>query len=128
MESNQVILVTGANIGLGFQIIRALYSSSTTYTLLLGSRSLEKASKAIRDAVSEFPSSRSSLIPIQIDIEDDDSISAAFADIQSKYGRLDALVNNAGKQLPFTIPMPQHSSNTPHFQVLNSTNRSLPGP
>ncbi|KAF2492516.1 NAD(P)-binding protein [Lophium mytilinum] len=99
MPSQDVILVTGANTGLGFQIIRALYSSDESYTILLGGRSLAKAEEAIDVAVKEFPSSRSKLFPIQVDIEDDDSITTAFTEVQSKYGRLDALVNNAGAQL-----------------------------
>ncbi|KAF2815602.1 NAD(P)-binding protein [Mytilinidion resinicola] len=86
MPSQDVILVTGANTGLGFQIIRA-------------SAPLAKADQAIDAAVKEFPSSRSKLFPIQVDIEDDDSITAAFNEVQSKYGRLDTLINNPGAQL-----------------------------
>jgi NAD(P)-dependent dehydrogenase (short-subunit alcohol dehydrogenase family) len=96
MSSQEVVLVTGANTGLGFQIVRALCGSDDAYTILLGGRSLNKAEEAISAAVNEFPSSRSKLHPIQIDIADDNSIEAAFQEVQTKYGRLDALVNNAG--------------------------------
>lgn len=97
MDSQEVVLVTGANTGLGFQIIRALCASDKSYDILLGSRSLVKAQEAVKSATKEFPSSRSNLWPIQVDIEDDDSIQKAFEDVKTKFGRLDALVNNAGK-------------------------------
>jgi NAD(P)-dependent dehydrogenase (short-subunit alcohol dehydrogenase family) len=96
MNPTQVILVTGANTGLGFQIIRALCSSNQAYNILLGGRSLNKAGEAVKAASEEFPSSQSKLFPIQVDIEDDNSIEAAFKEVQTKFGQLDALVNNAG--------------------------------
>jgi NAD(P)-dependent dehydrogenase (short-subunit alcohol dehydrogenase family) len=96
MDPQEVVLVTGANTGLGFQIIRALCGSNKAYNILLAGRSLVKAQQAVRSATEDFPSSRSKLWPIQVDIEDDDSIQRAFDEVQTKFGRLDALVNNAG--------------------------------
>jgi NAD(P)-dependent dehydrogenase (short-subunit alcohol dehydrogenase family) len=96
MDPQEVVLVTGANTGLGFQIIRALCGSNKAYNILLAGRSLVKAQQAARSATEDFPSSRSKLWPIQVDIEDDDSVQRAFDEVQIKFGRLDALVNNAG--------------------------------
>jgi hypothetical protein len=96
MSSPEVILVTGANTGLGYQIIRALCSSDKTYNILLSSRSLTKAQDAVSAAIKEFPSSCSKLSHLQIDIEDDDSIQRAFQEMKSKFGRVDTLINNAG--------------------------------
>lgn len=96
MTSREVILVTGANTGLGFHIIRALCGSNKAYDILLGGRSLEKVHRAIQSATEEFPSSNCRLWPIQVDIDDDDSIQRAFAEVQAKFERVDALVNNAG--------------------------------
>lgn len=100
--SSKTVLVTGGNTGLGLEIIRALYQSSSTYNLLLGSRSLEKAEAAISAVKSEEASTSSAIIePIQIDIEDDESISRAFETVEKKFGHLDILVNNAGTSLCF---------------------------
>ena len=96
MDSQEVILVTGANTGLGFQIVRALGGSTKAYNILLAGRSLLKVQQAVRAATKEFSSSRSQLWPIQVDIEDDDSIQKVFDEVHTKFGRLDALVNNAG--------------------------------
>ena len=48
--------------------------------------------------MAEFPSSGSKLFPLQVDIEYDDAINRAFGEVQSKFGRVDALINNAGIQ------------------------------
>ncbi|KAN0090041.1 NAD(P)-binding protein [Hyaloscypha variabilis] len=99
MSSAEVILVTGANTGLGFEIIRALCSSGKTYDILLAGRSLLKANEAVSSISKEFPSSPSKLWPLQVDIEDDDSIQKAFEEVHSKFSKVDALINNAGVQL-----------------------------
>lgn len=96
MSSAEVILVTGANTGLGFEIIRALCSSEKTYDILLAGRSLLKANEAVSSISKEFPSSPSKLWPLRVDIEDDDSIQKAFEEVHSKFAKVDALINNAG--------------------------------
>lgn len=96
MDQPTIVLVTGANTGLGFEIVKALYSSGKAYEVLVGGRSLVKAEEAANAIKKEVPSTRSKIWPMQIDIEDDESIQLIFDDVQSKFGRLDALVNNAG--------------------------------
>ena len=96
MASNLVVLITGANTGLGFETVKALCRSSHAYTILLGGRSLEKANASARKAQAELPKSPSVITTVQIDIEDDDSISQAFVHVANQYGRLDVLINNAG--------------------------------
>lgn len=96
MDHKIIVLVTGANTGLGFEMIRALCSSEKAYEVLVGGRSLVKAEEATNAVMKEFPSTRSRVWPVQVDIEDDESIQSIFAEVQTKFGRLDALVNNAG--------------------------------
>jgi NAD(P)-dependent dehydrogenase (short-subunit alcohol dehydrogenase family) len=96
MASNPVILITGANTGLGFETVKALCQSPTAYIILLGGRSLEKANAAVQKAQTQFPLSASVIKAVQVDIEDDNSITQAFEHIAGQYGRLDVLINNAG--------------------------------
>ena len=96
MDPETIVLVTGANTGLGFEMIRALCSSEKSYELLVGGRSLIKAEQAVDAVMKEFPSTASRVWPVQIDIEDDESIQRVFDEVQTRFGRLDALVNNAG--------------------------------
>lgn len=96
MSEKPIVLVTGGNTGIGYETVKALYASSNAHTILMGSRSLDKAAAAISEIRAEIPSSKSTMEAIQIDIEDDASIDACFSTVSSKYGKVDALVNNAG--------------------------------
>lgn len=101
MTDPRIVLITGGNTGIGYESVKALYASPQPHTILMGSRSLEKAENSISKLKAEVLESESEVVPIQIDIEDDASIEKAFREVESKYGRLDTLVNNAGKCLPF---------------------------
>lgn len=100
--ASKVVLITGANTGIGFQIVKSLCSSDQAYSIIVGGRSLSKAQYAISAVAKEFPSSHSKLYPIQVDMEQDESINRAFEEVQSTFGKLDALVSNAGMcEIPF---------------------------
>ena len=96
MNARQVVLVTGGNTGLGYEIVRALCASDVAYEVLVGGRSLAKAEHALQSMSKEFPATHTHLTSIQVDLEDDTSISSAFQFVSDTYGRLDALVNNGG--------------------------------
>lgn len=101
MTDSPIVLITGGNTGIGYESVKALYASPQPHTILMGSRSLEKAESSISKLKAEVLESKSEVVPIQIDIENDASIEKAFGEVESKYGRVDTLVNNAGKCLPF---------------------------
>jgi NAD(P)-dependent dehydrogenase (short-subunit alcohol dehydrogenase family) len=103
----RIVLITGANTGIGFQVVRALCDSTQTYSIIVSGRSPAKVQSAISAIQSEFPTSQSQLFPLQIDLESDDSIKQAYEDINTKFGKLDALVNNAGASL--ALPSPIHT-------------------
>lgn len=96
MAQNEVVLITGANTGIGYQIVRALASSDKAYDIIVAGRSLEKVKAAIDSIKAEFSSTQSQLFPLQVDIESDESISAAYEVVQPQFGRVDVLINNAG--------------------------------
>ncbi|KAJ5750858.1 hypothetical protein N7533_007886 [Penicillium manginii] len=94
--STPIVFITGANTGLGLEIVKALFRSSKAYTILLGGRSIENAEAAAYQVREEYPNSSAIAVPIQIDIEDDESIEKACDYIRSHYARVDVLINNAG--------------------------------
>jgi len=96
MSEKHVILITGGNTGIGYETIKALYISSEAYTILMGSRSLDKAKAAITTLKADNSASVSDLVPIQLDIEDDQSIQDAFEEVSLHFKRIDTLINNAG--------------------------------
>lgn len=95
----KIVFITGANTGIGFEIVKALAASEKSYIVLMGGRSLEKVHNAAA-TVQDLPESSSQFVPIQVDIEHDDSIKQAFHEVQTKFGRIDVLINNAGQFIP----------------------------
>ncbi|KAH8804537.1 putative short chain dehydrogenase/reductase [Xylogone sp. PMI_703] len=98
MASNKtIVLITGANGGIGYETVIALAQESPDFHVLLGSRSLEKGQKALDEINSSHGSSlKGSVSLLQIDITNQASILAAKEEVENKYGKLDVLVNNAG--------------------------------
>jgi len=91
-----VVLVTGANAGLGYHTARHL-ALKGNYTVLVGSRSLVKATDAIAKIKAQEPSiAAAALEPLEIDITNDAAIAAAADHVAKTHGRLDILINNAG--------------------------------
>lgn len=98
MSSSEVILITGANTGLGLEIVKALCNSPKPYTILVGCRTASKGETAIDEAKKLYPSTKSTLSVIEINLASDQSIEQALDTITSTHGRIDALINNGGAQ------------------------------
>lgn len=82
----RLALVTGANQGVGLEVVKKLVAAG--HTVLLGSRDLAKGEAAAKEA-------GENAIAIQINVTDQSSIDAAAKHINDVYGYLDLLVNNA---------------------------------
>ncbi|KAK8093500.1 hypothetical protein PG997_000185 [Apiospora hydei] len=109
MSDRHIVLITGANTGIGYEAAKALLESGRSYCILLGCRSLEKAQYAIERLGQEVPSTRSVLDAVQVDIASDESIEGAFEHVSASHGRLDALVNNAGASFDWELKAGQIS-------------------
>lgn len=84
-----LILVTGANQGIGLEIVRHL-TNEGKHHVLLAARTMAKAESAAAEIKS------ADITPIVINMSSDDSIAAAVEFVKSTFGKLDILVNNAG--------------------------------
>lgn len=90
--AGKVVVVTGANSGLGFESSKALAKNGAT--VVMTARNLEKGEKARSDILKEVPDA--SLDLMKLDVGDLSSV-REFADaFKAKYDRLDILLNNAG--------------------------------
>ncbi|KJR87492.1 short chain dehydrogenase [Sporothrix schenckii 1099-18] len=95
---SKIVVITGANTGLGYEVVKALLQNdkAAPYRIFLGCRSLDKG-KAARDQVlAEVPETRSTIDLLQVDVASDASIEAAFTAVAKDVDHIDALVNNAG--------------------------------
>ena len=109
MSSKQIVLITGANGGLGFETAKALFESSKAYHILVGVRGkTSRADDTIAALKKAVPNSTSTAEGLAIDITSDESIKKAFEEVQSRFPHLDVLINNAGTLHPprFTIRKP----------------------
>ena len=88
--SKKIVLVTGANKGIGLEVARQI--GRTGAIVLLGARNKLAGEKAAALLAGEGLAAHF----IAIDVTDRDSVSAAAAAIAEEFGRLDVLVNNAG--------------------------------
>lgn len=87
----------GASSGIGLETVLALAQQSSDFEILLGSRSIEKGQKTLDDLRSSHGSSlKSNISVLQIDITDQGSILAAKEEVETKFQKLDVLINNAG--------------------------------
>ncbi|KAJ5753007.1 hypothetical protein N7520_009924 [Penicillium odoratum] len=116
-----IVLITGANQGIGYATAEQLFQQNNYY-ILLGSRDAEKGAKA----AAELDPSGKSVEPITIDVADDESIQQAADHIASKYGRIDVLINNAGINNELARYLKQQDAdkeNKPDLPALRQTYR-----
>jgi NAD(P)-dependent dehydrogenase (short-subunit alcohol dehydrogenase family) len=84
----RVVLVTGANRGIGRELARQLARRGDT--VILTARDLAKAEQAAA-ALTD----REHVLARRVEVTDPASIAQVAADLERRYGRLDVLVNNA---------------------------------
>lgn len=85
-----VAVVTGANRGIGLEVVRQL--AGRGMRVVLGSRDLEKGKAAARS----LSLKDRAVFPHQLDVTNQESIERLLRDVTADFGQLDVLVNNAG--------------------------------
>lgn len=98
--TNKVIIITGANSGLGFQATKIFALKNAT--VIMACRSLQKADEAKANILKENKSAN--LLTMQLDLGSLKSISDFVKVYKSKFHTLDILLNNAGiMTVPFGL-------------------------
>jgi NAD(P)-dependent dehydrogenase (short-subunit alcohol dehydrogenase family) len=91
--TGKIVLVTGANTGLGKQSLLSLAHHNPTATYL-AARNLFKASAAVAEIHSQVPGANIKLL--ELDLSSFDSVKKAATKFTEEAGRLDILMLNAG--------------------------------
>lgn len=91
--SKKIALVTGANKGIGFETARQLGQQGVK--ILAASRNKERGEAA----VAQLQKEGIDVEFIQLDVDNSADIEKAVSFINSNYGKLDILINNAGIQI-----------------------------
>jgi NAD(P)-dependent dehydrogenase (short-subunit alcohol dehydrogenase family) len=120
-----VALVTGANKGLGREVVRQLVRKGMS--VYLGSRDRERGRQAAAALL------REDLVAsvIELDVTDPASVAAAAAQIAKDHGHLDVLINNAGihvaaPAVDITLEEMRQTFETNVFGVVTVTHEMLP--
>lgn len=90
---DKTAFVSGANRGIGLALTRELAGQG--YSVVAGYRDRSKANELVSDA------ERLSVMPVDVDVIDEASLSRLFRFIDERFGYLDLLINNAGVNLRY---------------------------
>lgn len=88
---SKVLLITGASRGIGAETARL--AAGRGYSMCLNYRQDAEAAHALLDSLRE---EGHQAFAFQADVADEAQVAAMFEAIDSEFGRIDALVNNAG--------------------------------
>ena len=94
----RTIVITGANKGIGYGIVKALAENENNYTLIMTSRNSDLGQQARKEIISSVSGNNleSRLVYHQLDINDTLSRGNFKKFLIEKYSKIDVLVNNAG--------------------------------
>ena len=129
--SKKIALITGANKGIGFETARQLGNNNVT--VIVTARNTVKGNEATTILQNEGIDAEF----VQLDVNNATDIQNVYHFIQSKYGKLDILINNAGIQqessnwgINNTATISDkdllETMNTNFFNVVKLTNSLLP--
>jgi NAD(P)-dependent dehydrogenase (short-subunit alcohol dehydrogenase family) len=124
---NEVVLITGANKGIGFEIARQL--GKRGMMIIVAARNPQRGEQAVARLKDEGVDARA----VVLDVTDQKTIDAATRVVEREFGRLDVLVNNAGIQIeaglkPSEVPpdVLRHTYETNVFGPVAVTQALLP--
>ena len=125
MADKKIVLITGANKGIGKEIARQFGTAGMT--VLIGARDPERGEAAARELTAGGADARF----IAVDVTAPDGLAAAAAQVERDFGRLDVLVNNAGIALEgpadgLTLDLLRQTYETNVFGVYSVTEAFLP--
>lgn len=89
-QQADVVLITGASSGIG--LTTAIYLAQKGYAVIGTSRSLARLSELQEQAKAKGLS----VTPAELDVNSDEDVAAVVPELIARFGRIDALVNNAG--------------------------------
>lgn len=93
MENRKVVLITGANKGIGYGMLDALISEKSNFDYILTARNEKLGQEALNKLQSNC---ETNIYFHQLDITSQTSVAALVAWLEEKQLRIDILVNNAG--------------------------------
>jgi len=95
--ADKSVLVTGASQGIGAACAKTFAAAG--WRVVMAARSADK----MQATIVEMGEIGTACLPVACDVADPDAVEALFATIRAKVGRLDAVFNNAGTNIPTAL-------------------------
>ncbi len=95
-QKGKIIIVTGSNIGLGYET--ALELAKKEATVIMACRNMDKAKAAKNKILASVPNAN--MMTMKLDLGDLASVKNFSENFLEKYDKLDILINNAGIMIP----------------------------
>lgn len=89
---NKVVIITGANSGIGFETVKALAAQGAD--VVMACRNADRAKTALDEIQDAVPSAN--IQAMSLDLASFESIKTFAKQFQARYQQLDVLINNAG--------------------------------
>lgn len=118
----KIILITGANRGIGKEIARQM--AMLNWQVVVAARK-QDAAEAVASMIGY------DAIPVQLDVRSEESVQAAVQIVADKFGRLDVLVNNAAimgnaPMRSFALPEIEAAMHTNFFGPIRASKYFMP--
>jgi len=94
----KIAMVTGAGSGIGKACAHALLNDG--WQVVFVGRRLER----LHEAIAQAGEHAAHAVAMPADLSDEAQVQALFEQVQTRFGRLDLLFNNAGMSLPYALP------------------------
>jgi len=122
-----VVFITGASSGIGAAAVPIFAAAG--YNVVFSARRKERLDAIASAARTMFPEAQ--LIPLVCDVNSDAAVSAAFATLRERFGKLDVLINNAGYGVYGSVestPIEVYRANmeTNFFGTVRCTREAIP--
>jgi NAD(P)-dependent dehydrogenase (short-subunit alcohol dehydrogenase family) len=99
-QNGRTVIVTGANVGLGFETAKVLAAKG--FEVIIAARNQHKAEKAIEAIKQKYPSAHVKYL--HLDLSRLTSVRHFAAEFMANHKKLDLLINNAGIMMtPFSL-------------------------
>jgi len=95
-NQKKLIIVTGSNKGIGLGIIKRLASRNPSYNFVMAVRNVRNGAEALEKLAQEIGNIKERVDVQELDLADSKSIENFVERVSKKYGKIDALLNNAG--------------------------------
>eukprot|EP00826_Nyctotherus_ovalis_P059854 TRINITY_DN8361_c0_g1_i4.p1 TRINITY_DN8361_c0_g1~~TRINITY_DN8361_c0_g1_i4.p1 ORF type:complete len:280 (+),score=93.65 TRINITY_DN8361_c0_g1_i4:114-953(+) len=128
-KDTKLIMITGANKGIGFEVIKTLLKTHPEYRFLMCVRSMERGKTALEELKKLFPDAEPKLTLHQLDISNSKSIDEFVDWVKTSKTKIDCLMNNAALMVrsnDITEEILNHIFPTNYYGTVELTEKMLP--